>query len=225
MSGGPTGYNTRRVALQGNAIGSTDGADLNVLVAGGYDWKSGNLSIGPTASFQFSYVGLDGFTETGSLAPLKCPGQNTESERTALGAKASYQWKVGHITVIPQVTAAWQHEKIAEYLERRGTEENETTAHIADHEEPCAPLSFEDDLPVYLHLKKRSTRLNVGHLQLSPAELLRLALSVHRSLELIVSIPSCKIAVNLASSLFCFAPLSANLSCATCAAKVLVTGL
>jgi autotransporter-associated beta strand protein len=110
VSGGPSGYDTRRVALQGNASGSTDGADLNVLVAGGYDWKVGNLSIGPTASFQFSYVGLDSFTETGSLAPLKFPDQNTESERTAFGAKAYYQWKVGHITVIPQVTAAWQHE-------------------------------------------------------------------------------------------------------------------
>jgi outer membrane autotransporter protein len=110
VSAGPSGYNTRRTALQGSASGSTDGSDVNVLVAGGYDWQMGNLSIGPTASFQFSYVGLEAFTETGSLAPLKFPDQNTESERTAFGAKASYQWKVGHITVIPQISAAWQHE-------------------------------------------------------------------------------------------------------------------
>jgi outer membrane autotransporter protein len=110
VSGGPSGYNTHRTALLGTASGSTDGADFNVLVAAGYDWKSGNLTIGPTASFQFSYVGLNGFTETGSLAPLTFPDQNTESERTAFGAKASYDWKVGHITVIPQVSAAWQHE-------------------------------------------------------------------------------------------------------------------
>ena len=44
------------------------------------------------------------------LAPLKFPDQNTESERSAFGAKASYQWKVSHVTVIPQVSAAWQHE-------------------------------------------------------------------------------------------------------------------
>ena len=109
-TGGPSGYNTHRAALQGTASGSTDGADVNALVAAGYDWKSGNLSIGPTASFQYSYIGLNGFSETGSLAPLKFPDQNTESERTAFGAKASYEWKVGHITVIPQVDAAWQHE-------------------------------------------------------------------------------------------------------------------
>jgi autotransporter-associated beta strand protein len=110
VSGGPSGYNTHRAALQGGANGSTDGADFNALVAGGYDWTSGNLSIGPTASFQFSYIGLNGFTETGSLAPLKFPDQNTESERSAFGAKASYNWKISQVTVIPQINAAWQHE-------------------------------------------------------------------------------------------------------------------
>jgi outer membrane autotransporter protein len=110
VSGGPSGYTTRRTALQGTASGSTNGGDLDVLVAIGYDWKKGNLTIGPTASFQYGYVGLNGFTETGSLAPLKFPDQNTESERTAFGAKASYEWKIGNITAIPQVSAAWQHE-------------------------------------------------------------------------------------------------------------------
>ena len=109
-TGGPTGYNTHRTALQGTASGSTDGADFNALVAVGYDWKKGNLSIGPTASFQYSYVGLNSFTETGSLAPLAFPDQNTESERTAFGAKASYEWKIGSITVLPQLSASWQHE-------------------------------------------------------------------------------------------------------------------
>jgi autotransporter-associated beta strand protein len=110
VSGGPSGYDTNRTALLGNATGNTDGADVDVLVAAGYEWKHGGLSIGPTATFQFSYVGLDGFTESGSLAPLKFPDQNNESERTAFGAKASYDWKIGHITVIPQISAAWLHE-------------------------------------------------------------------------------------------------------------------
>jgi len=110
VSGGPSGYTTHRTALQGTANGSTNGGDLDVLVAGGYDWKKGNLTVGPTASFQYGYVGLGGFTETGSLAPLKFPNQNTESERTAFGAKATYEWKIGNITAIPQFSAAWQHE-------------------------------------------------------------------------------------------------------------------
>jgi autotransporter-associated beta strand protein len=110
VTGGPNGYDTHRTALQGSANGSTEGADLNVVVSAGYDWKHGNFSIGPTASFAFGYVGLDGFSETGSLAPLKFPDQNTESETTAFGARAMYEWKIRNITLIPQVSAAWQHE-------------------------------------------------------------------------------------------------------------------
>jgi outer membrane autotransporter protein len=110
VSGGPSGYTTRRTALQGTANGSTNGADLDALVAVGYNWQKGYLTIGPTASFQYGYVGLSGFTETGSLAPLKFPNQNTESERTAFGAKASYNWIIGNVIAIPQFSAAWQHE-------------------------------------------------------------------------------------------------------------------
>jgi uncharacterized protein with beta-barrel porin domain len=110
VSGGPSGYDTHRTGLQGSASGSTNGGNIDFLVAGGYDWKHGNLSIGPTATFQFSYVGLDGFTETGSLAPLKFRDQNYESERTIFGAKASYNWKIGKITLLPQVSAGWVHE-------------------------------------------------------------------------------------------------------------------
>jgi outer membrane autotransporter protein len=110
VTGGPNGYNTRRTALLGSANGNTDGGDLNVLVAGGYDWKKGGLTIGPTANFQFTYVGFSGFTESGSLAPLKFPGQNAESERTAFGMKASYDWKVSRVIIKPEISLAWQHE-------------------------------------------------------------------------------------------------------------------
>ena len=108
--GGLNGYDTRRTGLMGTASGRTEGGYLNVLVAGGYDWKKGGLSIGPTASFQYTYVGLDDFTESGSLAPLAFPNQHAESFRTAFGMKASYDWKIGPIHLIPEFRAAWQHE-------------------------------------------------------------------------------------------------------------------
>jgi outer membrane autotransporter protein len=110
VTGGPSGYSTQRAALLGSANGSTDGGNLNVLVAAGYDWKKGGLTIGPTASFQYTYVGFGGFTESGSLAPLDIHSQNAESERTAFGMKASYDWKVGHVVIVPQINLAWQHE-------------------------------------------------------------------------------------------------------------------
>jgi outer membrane autotransporter protein len=110
ITGGPSGYDTQRTALLGTASGSTDGGNFNVLVAAGYDWKKGDLSIGPTANFQLTYVGLDSFSESGSLAPLKFPAQNSESERTAFGMRASYDWKVGRVIIKPEISLAWQHE-------------------------------------------------------------------------------------------------------------------
>jgi outer membrane autotransporter protein len=103
-------YDTRRTALLGEAHGSTNGGDLTALLAGGYDWKAGGLSIGPIASFQYTYVGFDSFTESGSLAPLNFNDQNADSIRTSVGLKTSYDWKVGSVLVKPEIRAAWQHE-------------------------------------------------------------------------------------------------------------------
>jgi len=110
VSGGYNSYDTKRAALQGTARGSTDGGDLNVLFGTGFDWKIGALKIGPTATFTYTYVGIDGFTEHGSLAPLRIGEQSGESIRTAFGAKASYDWKIGRVLVKPEIRAAWQHE-------------------------------------------------------------------------------------------------------------------
>jgi autotransporter-associated beta strand protein len=104
------GYDSHRTALLGTASGNTDGRDFNALVQGGYDWKTGGLTIGPTVSYQYTYVEFDSFTEHGSLAPLSFGDQNTHSSRTALGAKASYDWHVGHVVVKPEIRASWQHE-------------------------------------------------------------------------------------------------------------------
>ncbi len=108
--GGYNSYDFRRSALEGEARGDTDGGELNVLVGTGYDFKAGGLTFGPTASFNYTYVGTSDFTEHGSLAPLNIHGGKGESLRTAFGFKASYDWKVGSVFVKPEVRAAWQHE-------------------------------------------------------------------------------------------------------------------
>jgi outer membrane autotransporter protein len=110
VTGGASDYETHRAALLGTANGSTDSGTVNVLVAGGYDWTTGALTVGPIASFQYTYVGLNGFTETGSLAPLKFNDQSVDSIRTALGIKASYDWKIGGVLIRPELRASWQHE-------------------------------------------------------------------------------------------------------------------
>ncbi|MBV8099869.1 MAG: autotransporter domain-containing protein [Verrucomicrobia bacterium] len=110
VTGGASDYETHRTALLGTANGSTDSDTINVLVAGGYDWTTGPVTIGPIASFQYTYVSLNGFTETGSLAPLRFGDQSVDSIRSALGIKASYDWKIGGVLVRPELRASWQHE-------------------------------------------------------------------------------------------------------------------
>jgi outer membrane autotransporter protein len=108
--GGYNSYDTRRSALQGEARGDTDGGEVNALFGIGYDFKKGGLTFGPTATFNYTYVGLNGFTEHGSLAPLNVHGSDGESLRSAFGFKASYDWRVGGILIKPELRAAWQHE-------------------------------------------------------------------------------------------------------------------
>jgi outer membrane autotransporter protein len=110
VTGGFNNYDIDRTALLGTARGSTEGAEVTALVATGYDWKIGGLSIGPVANFQYTYVDFDSFTESGSLAPLKFNNQNADSIRTSIGLKTSYDWKVGSVVVRPEIRAAWQHE-------------------------------------------------------------------------------------------------------------------
>ena len=110
VTGGFNSYDTHRAELLRTVSGNTDGRNFNALVAAGYDWKSGGLTIGPVASFQYTYVEFDEFTEHGSLVPLNFPDQNTDSSRTALGARASYDWHVGHVLIRPEIRASWQHE-------------------------------------------------------------------------------------------------------------------
>ena len=107
---GYNSYDERRSALQGDAKGNTNGVEFDGAIAAGYDWRLDALSIGPTGSFEYTYLGMNAFRELGSLAPLSYPSQNYESWRSTLGIKASYDWKLGKYLVRPEAQIAWQHE-------------------------------------------------------------------------------------------------------------------
>ncbi len=111
-SGGYNTYDTRRSALLGTATarGSTDGAEFNALAGIGYDWTVGCLRFGPTATFQYTDVSINSFTEKGSPQPLEIVDQDQESERSTVGMRAAYDWKIGRVIVRPEVRAAWKHE-------------------------------------------------------------------------------------------------------------------
>jgi outer membrane autotransporter protein len=110
IGGGYNSYDTRRDALNGNAIGNTDGRDFNAFASGGYEFHCGGWTFGPIASLQYTYVDFSDFTESGSLAPLKIESKSQDSLRTNLGLSASYAWKTGSVLVTPNVRASWQHE-------------------------------------------------------------------------------------------------------------------
>jgi len=108
--GGYNSFDTRRSALDGDTRGNTAGGEVDAVFGTGYDFKAGGLTFGPTATFNYTYEGTTDFAEHGSLAPLDIHGGEGESLRTALGLKASYDWKVGGIVIKPELRAAWQHE-------------------------------------------------------------------------------------------------------------------
>jgi autotransporter-associated beta strand protein len=110
VNGGLNDYDTHRSGLGGQASGSTDGGEFNGVFGTGYDFKKGALTFGPTATFNYTYVGLDDFSEHGSLAPLNIHGSDEESLRTALGFKVRYDWKIGSVVIKPELRVAWQHE-------------------------------------------------------------------------------------------------------------------
>jgi autotransporter-associated beta strand protein/YVTN family beta-propeller protein len=110
LGGGYNSYGTRRDALAGIASGSTEGGEFNALLGAGYELRFGSLSFGPIASFQYAAVDFSSFNESGSLAPLRIDSNSEDSLRTNLGLSASYHWKFGHLQIIPNVRASWQHE-------------------------------------------------------------------------------------------------------------------
>ena len=110
IQGGYSNYDTQRTALLGTARGTTNGAEVNALIATGFDFTTDALRIGPVASFQYTHVGFANYQESGSLAPLDYGSQSADSLRSAIGMKATYEYRTHGILIRPEMRAAWQHE-------------------------------------------------------------------------------------------------------------------
>ncbi len=105
-----THYVSHRAALGGIASGHTDGFDGDALVGGGANWHYHHLTFGPQASAQYTYVGIAGFNESGSLAPLQLQYNESQSLLTGLGAHVAYDWWVTKVLIRPELQLGWQHE-------------------------------------------------------------------------------------------------------------------
>jgi len=92
---------------------STPGAgELDTMIAAGYDIQRGKFSFGPTASLQYTYLGVNSLNETGAQSlSFNSGAWNSSSLLSSVGAHAAYSWQVKpNILVVPQVNISWQHE-------------------------------------------------------------------------------------------------------------------
>jgi autotransporter-associated beta strand protein len=113
------GYNqyqvTRNIQFPGinrTANSQPAAGELDTMLAGGYNFRKGNWTFGPTTSLQYTYLGVNGFNETGAQSlNLSSGGWNTASLLGSLGAQVAYTWQATKdLVVIPQMNLSWQHE-------------------------------------------------------------------------------------------------------------------
>jgi outer membrane lipase/esterase len=93
------------ITVQPN-LGSTSGSDVSIAGEVGYDFRTGFLTHGPLVGLIVQRVTIDGFTETGSFTSLSFASQTRNSEVTALGYRASFDWGIWH----PFAQVVWDHE-------------------------------------------------------------------------------------------------------------------
>lgn len=106
---------TRSITFPGinRTANSTPGAgELDSMIAAGYNWRKGNWSFGPVSSLQYTYFGMNSFSETGAQSlDLQGLGWNTASMIYNLGGNCAYAWQANRdLMVVPQINLAWQHE-------------------------------------------------------------------------------------------------------------------
>jgi uncharacterized protein with beta-barrel porin domain len=81
---------------------------VHPFIGAGYDAHFGPLTLGPIVSLQYTDVGIDSFSEKGSLAPLYIHSGSAESLRSDVGFSTFYQWPIGKIVLEPSLKAAWE---------------------------------------------------------------------------------------------------------------------
>jgi autotransporter-associated beta strand protein len=90
--------------------------ELDTMLATGYDIQKGKFTFGPTASLQYTYLGVNSLNETGAQSlNYNSGGWNSSSMLSSVGAHAAYNWIAHHgsggdIVVVPQINLNWQHE-------------------------------------------------------------------------------------------------------------------
>jgi len=96
--------------LIGKATGDTTGQEFDGLLSGGYDIKMEKFTLTPNAGLNYTALSIDGYTENGSLAPLKIDKIDASSLQSSLGATLTYDTKFDSMPVTPELGVYWRHE-------------------------------------------------------------------------------------------------------------------
>ena len=98
--------------LNRTANSSPGAGELDSMLATGYDIQKGKFTFGPTASLQYTYLGVNSLNETGAQSlNFNSGGWNSSSMLSSVGAHAAYSWQATrNMVVVPQISLNWQHE-------------------------------------------------------------------------------------------------------------------
>jgi fibronectin-binding autotransporter adhesin len=116
VGGAYHGYTVNRYinfgGIDRTATGRPGAGEFDLALGTGYDFKAGDLVFGPFTTLQYTYLGVQGFTETGADSlNLDVSPYNSSSLLYTLGGQAAYNWRASsRVTVTPSIFAGWQHE-------------------------------------------------------------------------------------------------------------------
>jgi uncharacterized protein with beta-barrel porin domain len=86
--------------------------ELDAALATGYNLEAGGFVFGPVTSLQYTYVAVQGFTETGAQSlNVDVDPYNSSSLLYSLGGQVAYPVQAtSRLSFTPMVFASWQHE-------------------------------------------------------------------------------------------------------------------
>ena len=117
LSYGRSGYDLERTddsrpGVIDKVAARTSGDQLSVSAGGGYLFRAGGLTVGPTGRVTYIRAHIDRYTESGPAASdaAKIPALTVDSVTTSLGAEAMSSIETRWGLVLPLVRAEWEHE-------------------------------------------------------------------------------------------------------------------
>ena len=115
--------------------------EFDAALATGYNFEAGGFVFGPVTSLQYTYLGVQGTTESGAGSlNLDVDPYNSSSLLYSLGGQVAYPIQATRmLRLTPMIFASWQHEFLQNAY-------NINSSFVGGG--PAAPFSYETDEPL-----------------------------------------------------------------------------